>query len=76
MKKTNTLVLSKAMDILSKDIYCEDGIATAAILEASQQLKEFANVKELYTRALATEDYSQEEADAMDDLMMYLKKVN
>ena len=39
-KKSETLVLAGAMDVLAREIYCEDGVATAAIAEAAQRLRE------------------------------------
>ena len=37
MRKTDINILIEAMRILSREIYCEDGIATAAIAEAAAQ---------------------------------------
>jgi len=34
------MALAEAMDILSRDIQCEDGVANAAIAEAAQRLRE------------------------------------
>jgi len=39
---TNTLI--KALEILSKDIVSEDGIANVAIMEASERLKEESEI--------------------------------
>ena len=39
-RKTDTLILASAMEKLSRDIYCEDGVATAAIAEAAERLIE------------------------------------
>lgn len=39
-KKTETLTLASAMDVLAREIHCEDGVATAAIAEAAQRLRE------------------------------------
>lgn len=39
-RKTDTLILAAAMEKLSRDIYCEDGVATAAIAEAAERLIE------------------------------------
>ena len=41
--QTSTPILIKALEILSKDIQSEDGVANAAILEASIRLKELDN---------------------------------
>lgn len=38
--RTETLTLAGAMDVLARDIHCEDGIATAAIAEAADRLRE------------------------------------
>lgn len=38
--KTDTYILSLALRQLARDIICEDGIATAAILEAADRLAE------------------------------------
>jgi hypothetical protein len=40
MKKTNIKILIESMRILSREIYCEDGVATAAIAEAAERLDE------------------------------------
>ena len=42
MRKTDINVLIEAMRILSREIYCEDGIATAAIAEAADRLWEIS----------------------------------
>ena len=39
-KKTETLTLAAAMDALAREIQCADGVATAAIAEAAQRLRE------------------------------------
>lgn len=39
-RKTDTLTLAAAMDVLAREIQCEDGVATAAIAEAAQRLRE------------------------------------
>lgn len=38
--RTDTLTLASAMDILAREIHCEDGVATAAIAEAARRLRE------------------------------------
>lgn len=38
--RTDTYILSQSMRILANDIICEDGVATAAILEAADRLEE------------------------------------
>lgn len=38
--RTDTYILSLAMRQLAEDIICEDGVATAAILEAADRLVE------------------------------------
>jgi SMC interacting uncharacterized protein involved in chromosome segregation len=38
--KTETLTLAAAMDVLAREIKCDDGVATAAIAEAAQRLRE------------------------------------
>ena len=40
MKKSDTKTLVAALRILAEEIYCEDGIATAAIAEAADRLEE------------------------------------
>jgi hypothetical protein len=40
---TDTKILIKALRILSKDIYSEDGVANAAILEGAERLKELSD---------------------------------
>lgn len=40
MKKTNIKILIESMRILSREIYCEDGVATSAIAEAAERLDE------------------------------------
>ena len=40
MKKSSTKIIIEAMRILSREIYCEDGVATAAIAEAADRLEE------------------------------------
>lgn len=46
--KSSTTVLIKALQVLSKEIQSEDGVANAAIAEAAVRLKELDNrVKEL-----------------------------
>jgi hypothetical protein len=37
---TDTLTLAGAMDVLAREIHCEDGVATAAIAEAARRLRE------------------------------------
>jgi len=44
-RKTDTLILAAAMEKLSRDIYCEDGVATAAIAEAAERLVELHSMK-------------------------------
>jgi hypothetical protein len=47
MKKSDTKTIIGAMRILSREIYCEDGVATAAIAEAADRLEELeAQLKE------------------------------
>lgn len=41
--QTSTPILIKALEILSKDIQSNDGVANATILEASIRLKELDN---------------------------------
>lgn len=38
--KTDTATLIAALRILARDIYCEDGVATATIAEAANRLEE------------------------------------
>ena len=71
MKKTDTLVLSQAMEILSRDIHCEDGVATAAILEASQQLAEYAQLKKEIKRYKDTPFKYYDEAGALFEILKY-----
>ena len=42
MRRTDINVLIESMKILSREIYCEDGIATAAIAEAADRLEEIS----------------------------------
>lgn len=42
MRRTDINVLIESMKILSREIYCEDGIATAAIAEAADRLWEIS----------------------------------
>ncbi len=46
MKKSSTPTLIKALEILSRDIYCEDGVATACLIEASQRMQELYDENE------------------------------
>jgi len=47
MRRTDINVLIESMRILSREIYCEDGVATAAIAEAADRLEELeAQLKE------------------------------
>jgi hypothetical protein len=39
-RKTETLILAAAMDILARDIQSGDGVANAAIAEAAERLRE------------------------------------
>lgn len=39
MKKTETLILADAMDVLAREIQSGDGIANAAIAEAAERLR-------------------------------------
>jgi C4-type Zn-finger protein len=38
--RTNNQTLAAAMDILAREIHCEDGVATAAIAEAADRIRE------------------------------------
>ena len=40
MHRTDTDTLIQAMRVLARQIYCEDGVATAAIAEAADRLEE------------------------------------
>jgi len=40
LHRTETIMLASAMDVLAREIRCADGIATAAIAEAAQRLRE------------------------------------
>ena len=42
MRKSDTKTIIGAMRILSREIYCEDGVATAAIAEAADRLEEIS----------------------------------
>jgi len=47
MRKSDTKTIIGAMRILSREIYCKDGVATAAIAEAADRLEELeAQLKE------------------------------
>jgi hypothetical protein len=47
MKKSDTKTIIETMRILANEIYCEDGVATAAIAEAADRLEELeAQLKE------------------------------
>lgn len=39
-RRTATATLVKALRILSREIYCEDGVATAAIAEGADRIEE------------------------------------
>jgi len=45
MKSSNEVLIS-ALKTLSKDIYCEYGVATACILEAADRIQELAKEKQ------------------------------
>jgi hypothetical protein len=42
MRRSDTKTIIGAMRILSREIYCEDGVATAAIAEAADRLEEIS----------------------------------
>ena len=44
--RTDTKTLAKAMRILASEIYSEDGLANAAILESAMRLEEYAEIEE------------------------------
>jgi len=50
--KSDTTTLIAALRILARDIYCEDGVATAAIAEAADRMEEL----QLAIRRLAEQD--------------------
>ena len=48
MHRTDTDTLIQAMRVLAREIYCEDGVATAAIAEAADRLEELqADIEKL-----------------------------
>jgi len=57
--RSSTETIIGAMKILSHDIYCEDGVATAAIAEAADRLEEIAaETKKLKTELQEAKDYA------------------
>jgi septal ring factor EnvC (AmiA/AmiB activator) len=57
--RSSTETIIGAMKILSHDIYCEDGVATAAIAEAADRLEEIAaENKKLKTELQEAKDYA------------------
>ena len=54
-RKTDTLILAAAMEKLSRDIYCEDGVATAAIAEAAERLVELITQRDTYKKCFEYE---------------------
>lgn len=54
-RKTDTLILAAAMEKLSRDIYCEDGVATAAIAEAAERLVELSTQRDTYKKCFEYE---------------------
>jgi hypothetical protein len=38
--RTSTLTLADAVEILAREIHCEDGVATAALAEAARRIRE------------------------------------
>lgn len=55
--RSDTETIIKALEILSKEIQSEDGVANAAIAEAAQRLKEFNN--DWHQPELCNEKYNE-----------------
>ncbi len=65
--RSSTETIIEAMKILSHDIYCEDGIATAAIAEAADRLEEItAENKKLKTELQEAKDYADKLVEHKD----------
>lgn len=45
--RTPTVILIEALRVLASDIICEDGVATAAIMEAADRLEELYSEMEM-----------------------------
>jgi hypothetical protein len=60
-KKTETLTLAAAMDVLAREIQCADGAATAAIAEAAQRLRELEWEVACLTQQMRTNHEQAEE---------------
>lgn len=66
--KTETLTLAAAMDVLAREIKCEDGVATAAIAEAAHRLRELEwEIAELIHYGDELEPYAREHASGMSE---------
>ena len=65
--RSSTETIIEAMKILSHDIYCEDGVATAAIAEAADRLEEIAaENKKLKTELQEAKDYADKLVEHKD----------
>jgi hypothetical protein len=65
--RSSTETIIGAMKILSYDIYCEDGVATAAIAEAADRLEEIAaENKKLKTELQEAKDYADKLVEHKD----------
>lgn len=68
--RTDNKTLALALLVLSNEIYCEDGVATAAILEGSQRIVELDSALSNAVRML--ENYAR---DAWEGSVMYDKAI-
>ena len=67
-KKTETLTLAAAMDVLAREIQCPDGVATSAIAEAAQRLRELEwEIAVLIRAGDELEPYAREHASGMSE---------
>ncbi len=67
-KKTETLTLAAAMDVLAREIQCPDGVATSAIAEAAHRLRELEwEIAELLRSGDEIEPYAREHASGMSE---------
>jgi len=65
--RSTTETLIAAMQVLSKEVYCEDGIANSAIAEAAERLEELQNAAQQ-----AVKQY--DECDLRDEHVDYLRQ--
>ena len=76
MRRTDINVLIESMKILSREIYCEDGIATAAIAEAADRLWEISLENGVILgNQLKLHEENEELKKDLVDLMNYADKL-